>query len=306
MSGVDIVVPCWNAQGTLGAAIESALRQQHLASITIVDDGSTDGSLAVARGFEPRVRVVTGPNHGVAAARNTGAALGSAGWIVFLDADDLLLPDTIARRLAVAATSGASVIICDWQEFNAAGAVPSRPRPVDWELCARDPELGAATRVWAPPAAILYCRAAFAGTGGFRGDVSPIEDARLLFDSALQGARFAHAGHVGAAYRITPDSLSRANPARFWGSVLRNGQQIEALWRARNTLDAARRAGLSDIYNTAARGLFAAAHPDYFKAVAAQRRLGPPQPAHSRVAMPLARLIGLHAARRVLALAGRS
>jgi glycosyltransferase involved in cell wall biosynthesis len=305
---VDIVVPCWNAERTLGATIDSALGETGIGSIVVVDDGSTDGSLALARAYEPRVSVLTGPNQGVAAARDRGAAEGTADWVIFLDSDDVLTRDTIARRLATAAESDADVVVCDWLDIeDGASPVPEegRYRSIDWEMFRRDPGLGAATRVWATTAAIMYKRSLVERIGGFRADVSPIEDARFFFDAAMLGARFAHSPHFGAYYRIVPGSLSRADPARFWTRVLRNGQQIEALWRERGLLDAAHREGLLGIYNNAARGLFALAHRDFFVALAAQRRLGLPRPMHGRVAEPLARLFGLRAARSMLTMVGR-
>ena len=115
---VSIIIPCFNAAATIGEAIASALAQCGPGGeILVVDDGSTDRSLAIARGFGPGVRVVTGPNRGVSAARNRGIAETAGEWLVFLDADDLLLPETLARRLATAAATDADVIVCDWQDL---------------------------------------------------------------------------------------------------------------------------------------------------------------------------------------------
>src|SRR5262249_41196079 len=141
---------------------------------------------------------------------------------------------------------------------------------------------------------------------GFRTDLPVAEDARFLFDAAYRGTRFAHSAHIGARYRVAVGSLSRQDPALFWTCVLRNGKQIEALWRARGTLDAARRQAIHGIYTHAARGLFAIAHPCYFEAGAALRSAGLPLPRHSRIATPLARLLGLGTARSILQAVGRA
>src|SRR6266851_8108880 len=83
---ICVVIPCFNAAETLPAAIESACTQDVAGvEIIVVDDGSTDTSLAIARRFEPLVRVVTGPNRGVSTARNRGIAGTRGAWIVFLD-----------------------------------------------------------------------------------------------------------------------------------------------------------------------------------------------------------------------------
>jgi glycosyltransferase involved in cell wall biosynthesis len=287
--------------------------QEGAAEVVVIDDGSTDATLAIAQSFAQSfaraVRVLTGPNRGASAARNWGIAETTAEWLLFLDADDMLTPGTVAARLETAKATGADVVICDWEELVDDGSGTPRPgasRAIAWHALAKDAELAAGTHVWAPPAAILYRRTLVEKIGGFRLDLPVIQDARLLFDAACHGARFAHAPHVGARYRIAPASLSRRDPARFWEDVLLNGRQIEALWRARGTFTLERRQGVLGIYNNAARGLFAAAHPSYFAAVEAQRGLGLTLPRHARVAAPLARLVGLGAARSVLRAVGRA
>lgn len=309
VASVSIIVPCYNASATLAATLESALDQDEISEIVVVDDGSTDATLAIARRYEPNVKVLTGPNRGVSAARNWGIAETAAEFLLFLDSDDLLLPGTVAKRLGVAGASDADIVICDWEELIDDGrgvmAVGARSS-IDWAMLERDAELATATRAWATTAALLYRRRLAERIGGFRADLPVIQDARFLFDASLHGGRFAYAPHIGAQYRIVEGSLSRRNPSRFWRDVLLNGSQIEALWRARGTLNAARLEALAGIYNNAARGLFSAAHSDYFDAVARQRELGLPLPRHSAIAAPLARIVGLRAARSLTSLIARS
>jgi glycosyltransferase involved in cell wall biosynthesis len=101
MPPVSIIIPCHNAAPWLAATLESALAQTWPEKeILLVDDGSTDDSLAIARTFEPRgVRVLSQPNLGAAAARNAGLAAAHGDYIQFLDADDLLAPDKIAIQM---------------------------------------------------------------------------------------------------------------------------------------------------------------------------------------------------------------
>ena len=309
-ASITIVIPAFNAASTLAATVQSALAETAFTTteIAIIDDGSTDQTLAVARGFEPGVRVLTGPNLGVSAARNRGIAETTADWLLFLDADDILLPGTLKARLAEATAGTADVIVCDWQDMldDGSGTItPGAPHSLDWAAMRRDAELAAATTQWATTAAILYRRSMVQRIGGFRQDLPVIQDARFLFDAAHYGARIAHAPHFGAHYRVLGQSLSRRNPCRFWQDVLLNGKQIEAAWRTRGTLNDERQAALAGIYNTAARGLFAAGHPSYFEAVAVLRALGGQQPRHGRVAAPLAKMVGLKAARDLLAAVGR-
>jgi glycosyltransferase involved in cell wall biosynthesis len=300
------VIPCYEAAATLGRTLASVLNETSQNDVIVIDDGSTDDTLDVARACVPSAHILTGPNRGVSGSRNRGIAASTAEWLLFLDADDMLMPGTIATRLETARASGADVVICDWEEMidDGNGQLRAGPhRSVDWPALAADAELAIATHVWAPPAAILYRRSLVERIGGFRLDLPVIQDARFLFDAAYHGGRFAHSAHVGAKYRIAPGSLSRRDPARFCDDVLRNGQQIEALWRARGTFTAARRQAVHAIYNGAARGLLATAHPSYYAAIDAQRSLGLPLPYYARVATPLARLLGLSAAHSALRLA---
>jgi glycosyltransferase involved in cell wall biosynthesis len=307
---LSVVIPCHNAATTLASAIKSLLVQYSPGfEVFVVDDGSRDHSLGIARSFEPHIRILAGPHRGASAARNRGIAETRGEWILFLDADDLLMPETLQKRLDVAEGTGADVVICDWQEFteeNGKGFTNGAVRSVDWEALQADSEIACATHVWATTAAILYRRTLVEKIGGFREDLPVIQDARLLFDAAHRRARFAHANHVGARYRVSPGSLSRRSSSGFWSDVLRNGQQIEVLWRARGALSQRQREAVAGIYNHAARGLFSAGDPRYFEAVAAQRAAGERLPLHTRVAAPVARAVGLGAARRLASWLGRT
>ena len=101
---VSILIPAFNAQEWIAETIQSALRQTWpRKEIIVVDDGSTDGTLAIARRFESNeVRVVTQPNQGAAAARNKAFALSRGDYIQWLDADDLLSTDKVAHQMRAA------------------------------------------------------------------------------------------------------------------------------------------------------------------------------------------------------------
>lgn len=98
---VSVVIPCYNQGRFLAEAIASATAMQHRVEVVVVDDGSTDDTAAVARQFP--VRYVRQPNRGLAAARNRGLDESTGSFVIFLDADDRLLPgaiDAAARSLA--------------------------------------------------------------------------------------------------------------------------------------------------------------------------------------------------------------
>src|SRR5436190_19200034 len=101
---VSVLIPAYNAERWVTAAIRSATEQTWPnVEVIVVDDGSRDDTLAVARQSESgSVRVVTQPNMGACVARNTALALAQGRYIQWLDADDLLAPGKIAAQMAVA------------------------------------------------------------------------------------------------------------------------------------------------------------------------------------------------------------
>jgi glycosyltransferase involved in cell wall biosynthesis len=97
---VSIVIPCFNQAHFLAEAIDSALAQSYpRVEVVVVDDGSSDNSYEVA-GRQPDVRRLRQPNLGVASARNRGLGEAAGDFLVFLDADDRLLPHAVEVGMA--------------------------------------------------------------------------------------------------------------------------------------------------------------------------------------------------------------
>jgi glycosyltransferase involved in cell wall biosynthesis len=99
---VSVVIPAYQAERTLAAAIESVLSQTYTdIDVIVVDDGSTDATGSVAQSYGSPVTVIRTSNAGVSAARNTGIERSSGELIAFLDADDLWAPSKLARQVEV-------------------------------------------------------------------------------------------------------------------------------------------------------------------------------------------------------------
>jgi hypothetical protein len=100
---VSIVVNNFNYGRFAGEAVESALRQTHSpVEVIVVDDGSTDDSRTVIEEFGERIRSVFKDNGGQASALNLGFSISRGEVVIFLDADDVLLPgaaDSAVERL---------------------------------------------------------------------------------------------------------------------------------------------------------------------------------------------------------------
>lgn len=103
---IDVIIPCYNAEATLQRAVQSVLNQPELGTLWLVDDGSTDGTLALAESFARQVphkiQVEQMPkNGGAAKARNWGALQSQADIIAFLDADDAYEPNALQVAEAI-------------------------------------------------------------------------------------------------------------------------------------------------------------------------------------------------------------
>ncbi len=143
---VSVIIPCYNAAAWIGAAIESALAQDGIApDVIVVNDGSTDRSLAIARGYESQgVRVIDQPNRGAAAARNAGLRAARGAYLQYLDADDLLGSGKIRRQLERLRSAPPETIAAgSWgifRERESDARFTPEPawcdaRPVDWLVC---------------------------------------------------------------------------------------------------------------------------------------------------------------------------
>ena len=106
---VSVIVPCYDTEHYLGEALESACAQwPRPIEVLVIDDGSTDGSAAIAEQFGPLVRCHRQPHRGISATRNAGLALARGALIAFLDADDVWTPDSLACRLELLAGDAAA------------------------------------------------------------------------------------------------------------------------------------------------------------------------------------------------------
>ena len=107
---VSVIIPTRNRALLLRRTLESVLKQStENLEVIVVDDGSTDGSGAVAAAMDPRVSVIRNPESaGVSVARNRGIASASGEWIAFCDDDDLWAPNKLQEQLTAADTAGAN------------------------------------------------------------------------------------------------------------------------------------------------------------------------------------------------------
>jgi glycosyltransferase involved in cell wall biosynthesis len=139
---VSILMPCYNAERYVGAALESALNQTWPnKEIVVVDDGSKDSSAHVLQQFASRdVKVIHQKNQGQCAAANRAFAESTGDYIKFFDADDLLAPETLERQMQRLGGSITAVASAEWGRFYGDDLSTFRlnPEPVWKDMDARD------------------------------------------------------------------------------------------------------------------------------------------------------------------------
>lgn len=125
---VSVVIPVYNRGALAGPTVDSALEQDlppDEVEIILVDDGSTDDTFSVLQrlyGQNPRVRLFSTPNGGVARARNFGLEKAQGEFIAFLDHDDLWLPEKLRlQREVLRAHPEAGVAYCLWRNVDEQG-----------------------------------------------------------------------------------------------------------------------------------------------------------------------------------------
>jgi len=138
---VSIIIPLYNKAHTLARALRSVLRQTYQDfEIVVVDDGSTDDSVSVLRGFsDARIRLLQQSNAGPGAARNRGVRESCGRFVGFLDADDELCPDFLERSLGnLKAHPQCAVSVCkafsEPQKSVSHAGPMSPPEKGEWRL----------------------------------------------------------------------------------------------------------------------------------------------------------------------------
>jgi len=132
---VSVVMPVYNGEDCLRECLDSICAQT-LRDIEIicVDDGSSDGSLAILDEYaskDKRIRVIAQPNSGAAAARNKGIAIASGEYLSVLDSDDRFEPDMLEKMVARARSADAQIVICRCEGFEDG---TEKPVPMMWSL----------------------------------------------------------------------------------------------------------------------------------------------------------------------------
>ena len=151
MKKVSIIIPLYNLEKLIGKCIASALAQDlspEEYEILVIDDGSTDGSLAAAEKAaqgHPNVHVYTKPNEGLSRTRNYGTDRAAGRYVMYLDADDYLEPNVLGHLVETMECGGLDMLCFEiagidengndvplWSDGISAGNGPDVQRGVDF------------------------------------------------------------------------------------------------------------------------------------------------------------------------------
>ncbi len=204
---VSIIIPCYNCRRFVAQAIESALSQSYTnVEVVVVDDGSTDGSSAIAQRYP--VRFLQEAHRGVSAARNRGFRESLGEYLVFLDSDDRLLPGAVTAGLAALEDHPHCVMAVGAHNFiTQSGAwIATRSKPVHlrdgYELLLRSNFIECT-------ASVLFRRSCFMNAGVFRASLTGAEDYELYLRVARDSSPMCCHSQVVAEYRQHASSASR-------------------------------------------------------------------------------------------------
>lgn len=229
---VSILIPSYNAERWLAESIASAVGQSYPdVEVVVVDDGSTDGSVRVARSFEGRgVRVFEQANSGACAARNAALERSGGAYVKFLDADDVLLPGAVAAQVAALegeledVASFGMAVRCDAALRPLRGG---RPPSVDYEgrLASEDlaERLAFLLERNVQTSRPLHRRPLLERVGGFDARLRAGQEYDLHMRMAVSGVRFKFVPEVGVlnrdhsgAHRITNTKKAKSGLGKDW------------------------------------------------------------------------------------------
>ena len=211
---VSILIPAFNSEKWIADTLRSAIAQTwQRKEIIVVDDGSRDETLAIARQFAAeKVRVVTQNNQGAAAARNKAFSLSQGDYIQWLDADDLLAPDKIAAQMQVLGMcqNNRTLVSSPWERFfyryNRMQWVPtalwSDLSPVEFLLRKMEQNLFMQTATW------LVSRELTEAAGPWDTRLLGDDDGEYFCRVLLRCENIRFVPEARVYYRVTSNSLS--------------------------------------------------------------------------------------------------
>ncbi|MGA7522460.1 MAG: glycosyltransferase family 2 protein [Acidobacteriaceae bacterium] len=210
----SVVIACHNHEAFVQAAVESALSQAFPGKeVIVVDDGSRDRTPEVLSTFGASITFARFPvNRGAGAARNHGSSLASGKYLVFLDGDDALLPQTLAIYGQLVTARHPALLL--GRSFRCYGKLPDPPNPASEVQFVEYPDFFAKDRPWVyNTSSLVVERAPFLAAGGWSEDIFYQDIQDLLNKLGIAGKTLLVLSPDTVWYRMhTTNAVRRVQP----------------------------------------------------------------------------------------------
>ncbi len=194
---VSVVIPVYNMEQYLAETLDSVLASDYPSlEVIVMDDGSKDRSLEIARGYEgkdTRIKVYTQPNGGACAARNHAIRLSQGGYILPVDADNLISPTFISDAVAELEKSSEVKVVCPTAEFIGERSGEWKLPPFSLNLLARKNMMDTCA---------LYRKEDWIRAGGYCEEIIAREDWEFWISVLKDGGKVVRLPQVGLYYRV--------------------------------------------------------------------------------------------------------
>ncbi len=286
---ISVVIPAWNAAATLPATLDSVLGQDYpRLEVIVADDGSTDATGDIVRGYGDRVVHLPGENHGgPSRPRNRGLARATGDLVALFDSDDLMAPGKLSaaarvlndfpeadllftdfRVIDAEDRELAPSVLAHYQSFRSA---VERTRTADVGLISGEKlfiELMRANFIGT--SSVVFRREAVIEVGGFDEALRNADDRDLWFRLARGGSVFAFLDRIMHSYRSLPGGVTGRGARRLPGSlrVLKRQEKYIRSREARGVWRKAMRRSLASLaWHQRDEGHFAEALRSYARAI---------------------------------------
>lgn len=199
---VSVIIPCYNAERWIAEAIDSCLNQTcPSVEIIVIDDGSTDNSLEIIKSYSNKIIWETGENRGGNHARNRGFALSKGKYIQFLDADDYILSEKIARQAKFLENSGVDVVYGDWRHRQHLPSGETFLEDIKISGVQEDILASLLADWWISPACLLFSREIVKNSGGWDESLEVGQDRDFFLSVVMSGANVGYQPGCYSVYR---------------------------------------------------------------------------------------------------------
>ena len=203
---ISVIMPVLDGEAFIAQALRSVLNQSRPpVEVIVVDNGSRDRSVEIAKSFGAPVRTIDAPQAGASAARNAGMAEARGDAVMFLDADDLLGPNVLEELATVLEYNPGAIACCPWMRFELAdGCWLAAPASCAPKRRGQDDLAAWLTGWYHPPCSVLWSRAAYERSGGWDPEVRVNTDGDIMMRALIASVPLILTAGCTSYYRRLP------------------------------------------------------------------------------------------------------